>query len=1075
MPGRSKCRRTIRTGHKIPMNATDSDRSNLALRLQGPIRNGRVSRTILESLPSKLSEQWHDALGGGDADLLSRRLRWDDEFQPLADEITGRPSDWIKTLENLFVFLESQTEDCPSPPKNPVGFDEVLIPIASLAEHTLAAECPVLAALSRKVRDNLTRPFLERLSFLTCQTLDLEFKLARELWQFEGLSQSKDSAKESRRLYQRYVASLQGEKIASLFELYPVLGYLIVNAVRMWVEAHTLFLNRLAGDGPILKHRVVDGSFSLSNIEEISPPMSDPHNGGQTTLIVKNKQGERLVYKPRSLAVDSAFSNLVEELNRLGAANDPDFLGLKTARVLERDGYGWAEYIDTRPCPATELNIFYERSGMLACLMYLLGEVDAQYENLIACGTHPVLVDIEAIMHSQVQGLRGQSAHEAENSAWTCIYDSVLRTGLFPLCLDTGSARVDTSGLGGSPGQETQFTVFKWKNINSDAMVLESGEAQSSAKNNNPGMNVRPEDYRDAIVAGFCKMYELWMANAGALVDEDGLLGSFANVETRFIFRPTSFYSMILRRAVHPHYLSTGAAQFKVLNTLSKALVQEEEPPSYWPLLWEELSSLQRHDIPRFSTTPSQKGVQGFKTGTIPRVFETSGLDRVRKRVDGMSLSDCARQAEIICCSLSSLSSSRRVLPTVSASAEPKLPSLHETIEWIAEHLADRAVTSPRGELAWISPAGLPVADPLELAPVGPSLYDGTCGIAVFFAAMFRCGGEPRWADVALRAVATLRRSLSSKDSIDEVIEREGIGGAVGLYSIIYGLVLVSVFLHDDDLLEIAVNAALAVDCQRIFADEKFDVVYGSAGALLSILAVHGCSGDSRLIERASSCAAHMMQQRSKVETGELAWRQPTGQVLTGFSHGTSGCAYALTKLHERLPGRELLEAAETALLFERRSFSSDHGAWRDLRFKTPQYPVSWCHGAVGIGLARLAMSKSAPGPEWRDELQVALRKVETSPAHITEQLCCGNAGRIDFLISASGELGEPHFLEVARQQISQLLRRKQTNGGIRLFTDLPVEITNPSLFCGLAGVGYTLLRSIHPSLPSVISWQAPT
>src|SRR3712207_8377597 len=46
---------------------------------------------------------------------------------------------------------------------------------------------------------------------------------------------------------------------------------------------------------------------------------------------------------------------------------------------------------------------YYERAGMLLCLFYVLEGTDCHYENIIASGEYPVLIDTETLMHHRAR------------------------------------------------------------------------------------------------------------------------------------------------------------------------------------------------------------------------------------------------------------------------------------------------------------------------------------------------------------------------------------------------------------------------------------------------------------------------------------------------------------------------------------------------------------------------------------------------------------------------------------------------------------------------------------------------
>jgi lantibiotic modifying enzyme len=97
------------------------------------------------------------------------------------------------------------------------------------------------------------------------------------------------------------------------------------------------------------------------------------------------------------------------------------------------------------------------------------------------------------------------------------------------------------------------------------------------------------------------------------------------------------------------------------------------------------------------------------------------------------------------------------------------------------------------------------------------------------------------------------------------------------------------------------------------------------------------------------------------------------------------------------------------------------------------------------------------------------LRDIETAVATTKKHLlsdidfyCCGNTGRIDFLIEAAHVLS-PALLQYARKALVTIINRKNNRGWYQTYDTERVSMENPSLFRGTAGIGYTLLRSVHP------------
>jgi lantibiotic modifying enzyme len=199
---------------------------------------------------------------------------------------------------------------------------------------------------------------------------------------------------------------------------------------------------------------------------------------------------------------------------------------------------------------------------------------------------------------------------------------------------------------------------------------------------------------------------------------------------------------------------------------------------------------------------------------------------------------------------------------------------------------------------------------------------------------------------------------------------------------------------------------------------------------------------------------------------------------LTGFSHGAAGIAYALLRSHEVTQDAVFREAASEAIAYERSVFSPNEENWPDLRSFVlidgkPSYMVSWCHGAPGIGLARLGSLSILDTPEIREEIAIALNTTLQFGLQNIDHPCCGNCGRMEVLLVAAQKLLRPNLLETVNKQASWVVVRAKQVGRFYLFPQLPKDVYNPGFFQGTTGIGYQLLRLAHPDLLcSVLLWE---
>jgi len=177
--------------------------------------------------------------------------------------------------------------------------------------------------------------------------------------------------------------------------------------VERWLVAALELFERRAADRALLGEAFLAGR-DIGGVTGVEAGLSDPHREGRGVVVLTFGSGLRLVYKPKSLAVDERFQELLRWLN----GETPRYPH-RVLTVLDRGTYGWVEFVEFSGCASREaLQRFYWRQGSFLALLHLLSAVDFHQENLIAAGEDPVLVDLEALFHHRLPIEPGDSAHE---------------------------------------------------------------------------------------------------------------------------------------------------------------------------------------------------------------------------------------------------------------------------------------------------------------------------------------------------------------------------------------------------------------------------------------------------------------------------------------------------------------------------------------------------------------------------------------------------------------------------------------------------------------------------------------
>lgn len=988
-------------------------------------------------------------------------------------------------IAHLAVLLEPA--DRWDPPPEPVAFEEFTRPWRAVARRDVAARLGDrwTHRLAAEARLGLERLLTSRLSDALSLVLFSEYTAFRASHStpWDRLVAAAGGGTE-RRLYDAFVAASADGGLAEVLRHYPVLDELASTLTRQWVDATVELVERLDRDQTAVSTTFGAGG-PLGRVCRVESGLSDPHHGGRTVAILTFESGVRVVYKPKDLGTEQVFARLLAWLDATGEVP----LALRAPTVLVRDGYGWAEYLDRQPCAdEAALGRYYYRAGVLACLVYVLAGSDCHRENLLAHGEYPVLVDVECLFGHRVVMPDAASVHQM---ALDEMRAGVLGTGLLPSWQvdedDARSSARDISGLHVPLPEELVEHARRWEHINTDAMALRVGPIEFEASQHVPFV-VGQEPGRalvahaDELTEGFASCYRALLHHRAELLAPAGPIAAFGGRPVRFLFRNTRVYGSVLHQLLHPEFLRHEEARSTELARLTDILVAQGALGAWGPLIDSEVTAIRRGDVPHFNALPGSD-VLSLDDGTpLPGVLREPSLQLVTGRIAGLDEFDLSQQLGFIAGSLHSESARQEAPSAISPTASGSCPvpdgsdvSLVAAAQAIARDVVEFGVRGDRS-VTWIAPQYLPRLDRYQLQPVGYDLHSGSCGPALFLSAVAAVTGEPACEATARAALRPVRKALDgSREDI-----RRGLrsGAATGIGSVVYALTRCAGLLQDDGMLTSAASAAYCINDEYVAASE-LDVFAGVAGDILGLLALHRVTGDADVLARARWCGDRLLETARPATTGGRAWPTLGGRMLTGFSHGAAGIAYALARLGEATGTTSYLDAALDGVRYEDAVLDSDAGNWPDFREdEQPAFKVNWCHGAPGIGLARLATWRSLAGKDAAAEsllLADVDRAVRTTLADDLEgadHLCCGNLGRAELLLSAGCVLGRDDLLAEARSKAESVVARAATQGGFQLHSSLPNRVHMPGFFMGVSGVGYALLRTAHPDLlPAVLAW----
>lgn len=961
--------------------------------------------------------------------------------------------DWLDSLDDFVAAVADHGEPT-DPGDRP--FSAVLEPWAAHARDRLAADDPD-RRLPDAVVDSLADWLRDRLLEVAAETLFLEFKTFATMRNPKLLFGDDERAPDSTDLYDEFAASMRSaDGLSTLFHDYPLLARFITTTIRQWVESVAEFRDRLHADRDALERTFApDGLGELADVTALT---DDRHADGRAVFEVAFSSGVRVAYKPRSVETGRRWDRLLDWVT------DRCDLDFRTTEYVARDDHGWMEWMPREECEDdAAVRRYYRRAGGLLAVAFVVGLNDVQFENLVASGEQPVIVDAETVMQPGVDADKDAE----ERLLYEEVASTALNTGMVPWRPDQGDD-ADLSGLGAT---EVEAYVQpddprRWEHTNTDAMELEQDVVIPDTADNLPLLDgeVQPAaGYVDAIVDGFDSAYRALRDGRDALLADDGPLRALADAETRFLYASTDQYYQVVRAVTSPGTLEDGLRMTHHTETLSAVhFAADRAGDALGTIHVGERAALRRLDVPRLTTRPTTRDA-AHDDRTFPDAVDTPGFDLVRGRLDALGDDDRRKQTDYVRLALGDVPGDVDT-PNVEDALDGEPADAADPESWatgVADAITDHARDTDDGDLAWIhrekyddSPVYVHLAD--------DDLYGGRGGTAVFLAALHAVHGDDDARDRALDAIDPLRDHSFGDDA--------GLGVGDGVGSAVYALRTTGELLGDDELVADAEQAARAVTPERVEADDDFDVISGSAGAVLALLALHDTTGDDRVLERAVACGDRLLAGAVDAPEGGCAWPTgPDGERLTGFAHGAAGVSYALARLAAVSDASRFREAAADAVAFEHAVYDGERGNWPDRRFDDDRFMDAWCNGRTGVGLARLGTLPALDSEPVRADLQRALDGRSTDRVGTLDTLCCGNAGRVGFLVAAGRRLDEPAYLREARELAAAVTRRADDRGELVLQSHT-ARLHDPTLFQGPAGVGYALLRAARPDeLPSVL------
>jgi len=850
-----------------------------------------------------------------------------------------------------------------------------------------------------------------------------------------------------------FAASFEApERQTQFWSKYPVLRRLTATMAGYSTQAAVDTLERIQRDWTLIADR-----FGLARDAVLKSVLwggGDSHGGGKVVAILEFSTG-KVVYKPRPMGIDAAYDAFLKWYSSVAVERSP-----ARCAILDRGEYGYAAFIQFRAADTMDdVRGFYHRFGQLVCIAWVLGITDLHHENLIAAGADPYLVDVEAAGDKPVAVCRKGKKYE---SGYIRAFQTFLfGTGLLPIRMKGEDGVVDMSAMGSLSEQPTPTRRPQIEGYGRDDAHFAIKRGVMAKMQNAPGIagsTVRPIDFLSDIVAGFECASSVLVLQADAVQAPEGPLRSFDACRVRWVGRATQDYADLIEKAAHPS-VAGDAAECDMLfgGSLRSAA---HLMPHVEQVVGSEMACLWNGDIPYFSTILGSVDLQDARGSRYAGFFAESGMAGIRARLANLERLRRIHTAALVAA----------VRSTVGLKTGPFYEPVPADISAddagdrgllkLSTGIADRLLAEITSVESMLYGVGLMPLEVEEYAAVvlPPDLYDGVPGIGIFFGYLGRMTGKAEYLKVTSDARVLVRRLIREKAGA------KASGAFNGLAGLIYADLHLSACLGLPPSTES--HRALERLARLAAEDEHFDIISGASGALLVALRFHASTGDARALPVAGAAAKRLLAMAERHSAG-VAWHTLKNHEnrLGGLAHGATGIGRALCEWNRQDPREEWRSLVHEAYAFEQSLFDPEVGTWKDVRRGTGAPTCFWCYGAPGIGLAVDGMRDILGDHACDDALRSAAEVTWRFGFVNSHCLCHGNLGNAE-LFRVLGDHDR------ARRMVGAVANDFRARGIWRC--GLPADATTPGLMCGLAGIGYGLLRQIDPLVPNILLLEGP-
>lgn len=806
-------------------------------------------------------------------------------------------------------------------------------------------------------------------------------------------------------------------------------------------------------------NNIFSSNVDIGKIKEIKLSEGDTHCNGKSVAII-NFANLNIVYKPRNMNSDVQFQKFLKWVN---SKNIIQGIQLATLKLHTITNCGWMEYVEQEDCDNyKKANNFYTKSGILLGILYCFNSVDFHFENIIAHGEDPILIDLETLFHPEVKDQILKNKNSGYHVATDFISKSVANIGLLPSKMkikkDNVVESIDVGALSESKEQSNILKSLVLENLNTDKLRLTYKYLTIYSKKNAPkisGQALNPKNYMSYLIKGFKAFYIFAQTNKEEVLNY--ALDNFAGCQIRVILKSTVTYNSLLSIASHPDFMREPIHRVILLSKIGANEYYD------LPIKQFELSELCRNQIPYFYTHFESHDLKGYPNVHFNNYIEHNTPKVLSNKFNNLSTLDMNTQINFIKNSFFTSDPQDNVTGT---SFEYKSDLNVAPSEWlefaeqVSEHILSRSFSGINDDMnsdrSYVGAQTLMAdSDGWEIDIDGFDLYDGNSGVALFFAYLWKLTGKEKYRLYTLETIESTLHVIRERNQLNF---KTSIGAYKGVGGIAYVINKIAVLTQDSNLEKYIVGMFDIIE-QNIEEDVNYDYIGGGIGCLAALLSIYENPYNDLLKNRAMVLSIKIYKfLKDKFLLNEFGKVIDLNKdrISSGFAHGTSSFTPYLYKLYTITSNNEILKLVKDILKYERNIFyNQDIQGWSS-SIEKREMDVSWCNGVAGILLGKLLLKEYGYNDDLiESEIKLAFDLVlKTSLGH-NLPYCHGDLSTLE-IIRYYSKLMNNNQIEMECVNVFQQLYES-----IKDNWKSPKKTLNKynGLMLGAAGLGYSMLK----------------